>query len=101
MKKTTEMVLLTLLKQDETVTADQMERAVAVLRNETTAYEGLLRQSKVAGLLNVNRATVWRMVKEGCLHPIELRPGLWRYPVQEIMSLVNSRKTTTSQTTKK
>ena len=79
------------------MTPKQVEQILAVLHNQETECEGLLRQAKVAKMLDINRATVWRMVKDGTLHPVELRPGLWRYPVQEVLALSNpGKKATTS-----
>jgi predicted methyltransferase MtxX (methanogen marker protein 4) len=47
----------------------------------------LLTQKRAAELLSVNRVTVWRMTKEGLLHPVEILPGTWRYPLDEIIRL--------------
>jgi hypothetical protein len=49
----------------------------------------LVTQKRAAELLSVNRVTIWRMTKEALLHPVELLPGTWRYPMDEILGLVN------------
>ena len=47
----------------------------------------LVTQKRAAELLSVNRVTIWRMTKDGMLHPVELLPGTWRYPLNEIVRL--------------
>jgi len=47
----------------------------------------LITQKKAAALLDVSRVTIWRMTKECILHPVEILPGTWRYPYQEMASL--------------
>jgi predicted DNA-binding transcriptional regulator AlpA len=47
----------------------------------------LVSQAQAAKLLGVSRVTVWRMAKEGMLHPVEILPGSFRYAFEEIATL--------------
>ena len=47
----------------------------------------LVTQKRAAELLSVNRVTIWRMTKDCLLHPVEILPGMWRYPFNEIVRL--------------
>jgi hypothetical protein len=47
----------------------------------------LVTQKRAAELLSVCRATIWRMTKDCVLHPVEITPGIWRYPLREIVTL--------------
>jgi len=52
-----------------------------------TDERAVVTQKRAAELLSVSRATIWRMTKDGALHPVEIIPGTWRYPFREIMTL--------------
>lgn len=47
----------------------------------------LVTQKRAAELLSVNRVTIWRMTRDSLLHPVEILPGMWRYPFHEIARL--------------
>ena len=47
----------------------------------------MVTQKLAAKLLSVSRVTVWRLTKDGVLHPVEIFPGTWRYPYAEIAKL--------------
>ena len=49
----------------------------------------LVTQAQAAKLLGVSRVTVWRMAKEGMLHPVEILPGSFRYAFEEIATLAH------------
>jgi hypothetical protein len=50
----------------------------------------LITQKAAAHLLSVSRVTVWRMTRDGLLHPIELLPGTVRYSLHEVEQLARS-----------
>ena len=50
----------------------------------------LVTQKRAAELLSVSRVTIWRMTKDFVLHPVEILPGMWRYPFREIMALART-----------
>jgi predicted DNA-binding transcriptional regulator AlpA len=54
----------------------------------TRSERRLVTQKRAAELLSVNRVTIWRMTKDGLLHPVEILPGTWRYPLNEIVRLM-------------
>lgn len=63
-----------------------------------SADEPLLVTQKVAAqLLSVSRVTVWRLAKDGVLHPVEIFPGTWRYAYAEIMKLARAGSTATAE----
>lgn len=90
MTQKTETILLALLQQDETVPSQQIQQLLAILHNQVVENDQFYTQSTVAKKLEVDRVTVWRMTKEGKLTPVELKPGLWRYPAQQIQALANA-----------
>ena len=47
----------------------------------------LITQKRAAEMLSVSRVTIWRMAKDAVLHPVEILPGTWRYPADEILAL--------------
>ena len=47
----------------------------------------LLTQKASAKLLSVSRVTIWRMTKDGILHPVEILAGMWRYSYREVAAL--------------
>jgi predicted DNA-binding transcriptional regulator AlpA len=51
----------------------------------------LVNQKSAAALLGVSRVTIWRMTKDGILHPVELLPGTWRYRYSEISHIAHGR----------
>jgi len=46
-------------------------------------------QKRAAELLSVNRVTIWRMTRDCLLHPVEILPGMWRYPSTRLRDLRN------------
>lgn len=60
----------------------------------------LITQKRAAELLSVSRVTIWRMTKELVLHPVEIIPGTWRYPLREIMALARMGTATEDQRSK-
>jgi hypothetical protein len=47
----------------------------------------LVTQTQAAGLLGVNRTTVWRLTGMGILRPVEISPGTLRYERSQIETL--------------
>lgn len=47
----------------------------------------LVTQKVAAKMLSVSRVTVWRMAKDGMLHPVEILPGTFRYPYRELAAI--------------
>jgi predicted DNA-binding transcriptional regulator AlpA len=45
-------------------------------------------QKAAAKLLSVSRVTIWRMTRDNLLHPVEIFPGTWRYPFEELAILI-------------
>lgn len=50
----------------------------------------LVTQKVAARLLSVDRVTVWRMTKDGMLHPVEILPGTWRYLWAELLDFAKT-----------
>ena len=63
-----------------------MLAARRVLDGKPTAL--LVSQAEAARLLSISRVTVYRMVKDGMLHPVKLR-GAVRYRLSELEQLAN------------
>jgi hypothetical protein len=47
----------------------------------------LVTQTQAAGLLGVNRTTVWRLTGMGILRPVEISPGTKRYEKSQVETL--------------
>lgn len=82
MKKTTRRIMQATLAADETIRHDQRVAAISILSERGAASAPtlplLFTQAQAARLLNVSRATIFRMTRNGELHPILIR-GLRRY----------------------
>ena len=94
MNATSRAILQTVLATDASLSAAERSTTRCLMGRErespavaaTRADEKLLvTQKRAAELLSVSRATIWRMTKDGLLHPIEIIPGTWRYPLREII----------------
>lgn len=48
----------------------------------------LLRMGEAAELLNVSRATLWRIIRAGRLEKVELYPGAYRLRRSDILALI-------------
>lgn len=72
------------------------EERAAVIREHAGNAERpeslrLLRPGEAAEALQVSRATLWRMTKEGRVRTVALRKGAIRYPEAELRRLVEGR----------
>ncbi len=47
-------------------------------------------QKVAAKLLSVSRVTVWRLIKDEVLHPVEILPGTWRYAYADTTALAKA-----------
>ncbi len=95
MNPTSRAILQSVVTTDSSLTSgerDLVQRLISGQVGETTRgadgdARALVTQKRAAELLSVNRVTIWRMTKEGLLHPVEILPGTWRYPLCEITRL--------------
>ncbi|MFT3784184.1 MAG: helix-turn-helix domain-containing protein [Nibricoccus sp.] len=96
MNATSRAILQTVLSTDVSLSAAEKNVAQRLVNGlvETPDIVGtasdeqlLVTQKRAAELLSVSRATIWRMTKNGVLHPIELLPGTWRYSFRELFAL--------------
>lgn len=66
-----------------TATPSELKKIEAVFTGETPTDPGdrrLLTIAQTARALNVSRTTVWRLLRDGRLPTVELRPGSRRIP---------------------
>lgn len=98
MNTTSRAILQTVLNTDGSL-ADPERRTIQRLIDGTLnsgpsvrpGDERLLVTQKVAAhLLSVDRVTVWRMTKDGMLHPVEILPGTWRYLWAELLDFAKT-----------
>lgn len=95
MNPTSRAILQTVVTTDSSLTTgerDLVQRLIsgqveAAMDNAGTGVRALVTQKRAAELLSVNRVTIWRMTRESLLHPVEILPGTWRYPLNEITLL--------------
>ncbi|OGV73114.1 MAG: hypothetical protein A3K18_18910 [Lentisphaerae bacterium RIFOXYA12_64_32] len=85
MKPTTRQLIEVALRGDETVAANVRDMITSALDGHTPTAgaaetEGplLMTMTDAAGFLGVSRVTIWRMVKQGALRPVEIRRGVFR-----------------------
>lgn len=96
MNTTSRAILQTVLTTDTTLSKaerDAVQRIIegdveVVMPSASTDDRLLVTQKKAAEMLSVSRVTVWRMTKEHQLHPVEVLPGILRYPCAELTALV-------------
>ena len=99
MNPTSHAIFQTMLATDTSL-SDGDRRAIQRLLNGETEVNCsarrdltdrlLVTQKKAAEMLSVSRVTIWRMAKDGVLHPVEILPGTWRYPYQEIAAIAGN-----------
>jgi hypothetical protein len=96
MNPTSRAILQTVMTTDGSLTPGERDfvqrlisgEALALASTPSAADERLLvTQKRAAELLSVNRVTIWRMTRDCLLHPVEILPGMWRYPFNEIARL--------------
>jgi hypothetical protein len=99
MNPTSRAIFQTVMTTDGSLTPAERDFVQRLLSGETTALASaasandqrlLVTQKRAAELLSVNRVTIWRMTRDCLLHPVEILPGMWRYPFREIMTLARS-----------
>ena len=96
MNPTSRAILQTVVSTDGSLTPGERDFVRRLISGETVTIESaasaaderlLVTQKRAAELLSVNRVTVWRMTRDCVLHPVEILPGMWRYPFNEIARL--------------
>lgn len=96
MNPTSRAILQTVVTTDTALTPEERDFVQRLISGETTALAStssvaderlLVTQKRAAELLSVNRVTIWRMTRDCVLHPVEILPGMWRYPFNEIARL--------------
>lgn len=74
-----------------TASPAELNRVAAVFTGENPTDPGdrrLYNIQQAATALNVSRTTVWRLLRDGRLPCVEIRPGSRRIPSQAITQLV-------------
>lgn len=96
MNPTSRAILQTVIATDGSLTQGERDFVQRLISGEATAPASasaaanerlLVTQKRAAELLSVNRVTIWRMTRDCLLHPVEILPGMWRYPFNEITRL--------------
>ncbi|ACB77650.1 hypothetical protein [Opitutus terrae] len=96
MNPTSRAILQTVVTTDTSLTLGERDFVQRLIAGETLAPASapsatderlLVTQKRAAELLSVNRVTIWRMTRDCVLHPVEILPGMWRYPFNEIVRL--------------
>lgn len=96
MNPTSRAILQTVMTTDGSLTPGERDFVQRLITGVTATLESaasasderlLVTQKRAAELLSVNRVTIWRMTRDCLLHPVEILPGMWRYPFNEIARL--------------
>ena len=80
-----------LMRRLLTATPSELKKIEAVFTGEGPTDPGdrrLLTIAQAARALNVSRTTIWRLLRDGGLPCVEIRPGSRRIPSQAITQLV-------------
>jgi excisionase family DNA binding protein len=80
-----------------TASPAELNRVAAVFNGETQTEQAdrkLYNIQQAAEVLNVSRTTVWRLLRDGRLPYIEIRPGSRRIPSAAITAFVQRGATT-------
>jgi len=80
MRKFTEKIISTALKEDDEITPDQARRAMGILKRKQGmgSHQGgeedriLVPTSEAVRLLSISRQTLWRLEKQGVVNPVIL-----------------------------
>ena len=100
MNATSRAIFQTVLSSDSTLSAAERRMAQSLIDGQvqtpvttvsSTDEHLLVTQKRAAQLLGVSRATVWRMTRDCMLHPVEIIPGTWRYPLFVCLSCFSNR----------
>ncbi len=89
MKTETRKAIRAVMATDDTISADELQRASKLLLGREAIEAGrplLLTQADAARLLGVSRITVYRMVKAGDVVPVKVR-GAVRYRRSDLESI--------------
>ena len=74
MRKETGKALQAILMTDESIDAEDQTAALSLLRGQSRNQKGvlplLLNQSEAGRLLGISRVTIYRMIKDGEIHPV-------------------------------
>lgn len=94
---TREMVRLA-LSNDHTVSTKFAEAVFDMLDGRSLQSHAavpdhplLMTMTAAANLLGVSRVTMWRMVKEGVVQPVEITPRVFRIRRQDVQDLASKR----------
>jgi predicted DNA-binding transcriptional regulator AlpA len=95
MNATSRAILQTLLASDDSLSQPERQAIKNLMEGvrdrsneaQTPDETPLVTQKEAAKLLSVNRVTIYRMTRDCMLHPVEILPGTWRYPLHEITRL--------------
>ncbi len=101
MNPTSRAILQTVMTTDGSLTPGERDfvqrlisgEALALASTPSAADERLLvTKKRAAELLSVNRVTIWQMTRDCLLHPVEILPGMWRYPSTRLRDLRNAER---------
>ena len=97
MNKGTYKAIEALLAADDSIKPAVRGAVLAVLTNGPPEDDGpkpvLLSQTQAAKLLGVSRSTLFRMVRDGEIEPVQVR-GLRRYRYEDLQKVGQAEKTT-------
>ena len=71
-----------------TATPSELKKIEAVFAGETPTDRRLYNIQQAARVLNLSRATIWRLLRDGRLPCVELRPGSRRIPSAAVTEFV-------------
>jgi hypothetical protein len=101
MNPTSRAILQTVLTTDDSLSLGERGFLQGLLVGRTESHlvgaangeQLLVTQKRAAEILSVNRVTIWRMTRDRVLHPVEIIPGTWRYPIRELAQLAQAGET--------
>ena len=97
MNPTTKEIIKLALENDKAVPQELAEAIFRLFDGRLQANRGatdeplLMMMTAAAKALGVSRVTLWRMVKEGILRPVEITPRVFRIRREDIHELASKR----------
>ncbi len=96
MKAATKEIIRLALCNDESVPSEIAAQGPEILERSVlpqnrSAEPLLMTMIAAAHFLGVSRVTMWRMVKEGVLQPVEITPRVFRIRRQDVQDLASKR----------
>lgn len=97
MNLTTKAVIRAALENDSSLSPSDVQSFLALLEGKPSGSgsqsdePALLTARAAAARLGIGRTTLWRLVNDGRILPVEITPGVFRYPASDVDELAREK----------